>query len=46
MELLRVPDAMSLLASHEVTLDGQGPRTDRRRFGRRERGRSEDRSST
>ncbi|WP_189323258.1 gas vesicle protein GvpO [Streptomyces flaveus] len=41
LELARVPDTMSLLASYEVTLDPHGELTGYRRVRRYERGRSE-----
>ncbi|MFJ9175276.1 gas vesicle protein [Streptomyces sp. NPDC102360] len=41
LELARVPDTMSLLASYQVTLDPQGVLTGYRRVRRYERGRSE-----
>ncbi|NGO09681.1 gas vesicle protein [Streptomyces sp. HC44] len=41
MELARVPDTMSLLASYEVTLDPQGELTGYRRVRRYERGRAD-----
>ncbi|MFE9647600.1 gas vesicle protein [Streptomyces sp. NPDC006365] len=41
LELVRVPDTMSLLASYEVTLDPQGELTGYRRVRRYERGRAE-----
>ncbi|MEV1021104.1 gas vesicle protein [Streptomyces sp. NPDC050264] len=43
LELSRVPDTMSLLASYEVALDDQGILTGYRRIKRYERGRSDDR---
>ncbi|MFJ8821020.1 gas vesicle protein [Streptomyces sp. NPDC102467] len=43
LELSRVPDTMSLLASYEVALDDQGILTGYRRLRRYERGRSDDR---
>ncbi|WP_093803181.1 gas vesicle protein [Streptomyces sp. Wb2n-11] len=41
LELARVPDTMSLLASYEVTLDAQGALTGYRRVHRYERGRAD-----
>ncbi|MFI7319814.1 gas vesicle protein [Streptomyces venezuelae] len=41
LELSRVPDTMSLLASYEVQLDPQGELTGYRRLRRYERGRAE-----
>ncbi|MGW0533193.1 gas vesicle protein GvpO [Streptomyces sp. NPDC003032] len=41
LELARVPDTMSLLASYEVRLDPQGELTGYRRVRRYERGRSD-----
>ncbi|MGR8007254.1 gas vesicle protein GvpO [Streptomyces hypolithicus] len=41
LELERVPDTMSLLASYEVTLDSQGGLTGYKRVRRYERGRSD-----
>ncbi|WP_341845596.1 MULTISPECIES: gas vesicle protein [Streptomyces] len=41
LELARVPDTMSLLASYEVRLDPQGELTGYRRIRRYERGRSD-----
>jgi hypothetical protein len=41
LELTRVPDTMSLLASYEVTLDPYGELTGYRRVRRYERGRAE-----
>ncbi|NGO46652.1 gas vesicle protein GvpO [Streptomyces ureilyticus] len=41
LELTRVPDTMSLLASYEVTLDPHGELTGYRRVRRYERGRAE-----
>ncbi|MEU0644061.1 gas vesicle protein [Streptomyces umbrinus] len=41
LELLRVPDTMSLLASYEATCDLQGELTGYRRVRRYERGRSD-----
>ncbi|MGA4845610.1 gas vesicle protein [Streptomyces sp. G5(2025)] len=41
LELARVPDTMSLLASYEVQLDPQGELTGYRRVRRYERGRSD-----
>jgi hypothetical protein len=43
LELSRVPDTMSLLASYEVALDDEGMLTGYRRLRRYERGRSDDR---
>ncbi|MFS8201307.1 gas vesicle protein [Streptomyces sp. CWNU-52B] len=43
LELLRVPDTMSLLASYEVTLDPRGELTGYRRVRRYERGRADPR---
>jgi hypothetical protein len=40
LELARVPDTMSLLASYEVSLDPQGELTGYRRVRRYERGRA------
>ncbi|MEV8318458.1 gas vesicle protein [Streptomyces sp. NPDC059900] len=45
LELSRVPDTMSLLASYEVTLDSEGILTGYQRLRRYERARSDDRSS-
>ncbi|MFK4068218.1 gas vesicle protein [Streptomyces sp. NPDC029674] len=45
LELSRVPDTMSLLASYEVQLDPQGELTGYRRLRRYERGRSEPRGT-
>ncbi|WP_338701109.1 gas vesicle protein [Streptomyces sp. Q6] len=45
LELERVPDTMSLLASYEVTLDHEGMLTGYQRLRRYERGRSDDRRS-
>ncbi|SDK43815.1 gas vesicle protein [Streptomyces indicus] len=45
LELSRVPDTMSLLASYEVTLDDEGMLTGYRRVRRYERGRSDARGS-
>ncbi|MFI5659914.1 gas vesicle protein [Streptomyces sp. NPDC051684] len=45
LELSRVPDTMSLLASYEVTLDDAGLLTGYRRLGRYERGRATSRNS-
>ncbi|MDF3299543.1 gas vesicle protein [Streptomyces tropicalis] len=45
LELSRVPDTMSLLASYRVTLDHQGMLTGYQRIRRYERGRSDDRRS-
>ncbi|MGW7055258.1 gas vesicle protein GvpO [Streptomyces sp. NPDC054887] len=41
LELARVPDTMSLLASYEVTLDAHGALTGYRRVNRYERGRAD-----
>ncbi|MEU9184304.1 gas vesicle protein [Streptomyces sp. NPDC048484] len=41
LELVRVPDTMSLLASYEVTLDPRGELTGYRRVRRYERGRAD-----
>lgn len=41
LELERVPDTMSLLASYEVLLDPEGELTGYRRVGRYERGRAD-----
>ncbi|GAA2438607.1 gas vesicle protein [Streptomyces macrosporus] len=41
LELERVPDTMSLMASYEVTLDGDGRLTGYRRLRRYERGRAD-----
>jgi hypothetical protein len=41
LELARVPDTMSLLASYQVTLDPEGELTGYRRVRRYERGRSD-----
>ncbi|MGP4044579.1 gas vesicle protein GvpO [Streptomyces sp. 2A115] len=41
LELVRVPDTMSLLASYEVNLDPQGELTGYRRVRRYERGRAD-----
>ncbi|MFF9622683.1 gas vesicle protein [Streptomyces griseosporeus] len=41
LELTRVPDTMSLLASYEVNLDPQGQLTGYRRLRRYERGRAD-----
>ncbi|HZG04892.1 MAG TPA: gas vesicle protein [Streptomyces sp.] len=41
LELERVPDTMSLMASYEVTLDGEGHLTGYRRIHRYERGRAD-----
>ncbi|MBB6434660.1 gas vesicle protein GvpO [Streptomyces candidus] len=41
LELERVPDTMSLLASYEVQLDPDGELTGYRRVGRYERGRAD-----
>ncbi|MEU5701355.1 gas vesicle protein [Streptomyces aurantiacus] len=43
LELVRVPDTMSLLASYEVTLDPRGELTAYRRVRRYERGRADTR---
>ncbi|MFJ9038793.1 gas vesicle protein [Streptomyces sp. NPDC102406] len=43
LELSRVPDTMSLLASYEVALDDEGTLTGYRRLRRYERGRSDER---
>ncbi|MFE9684427.1 gas vesicle protein [Streptomyces sp. NPDC002701] len=43
LELERVPDTMSLLASYEVTLDARGELTGYRRVRRYERGRADSR---
>ncbi|MEW2568026.1 gas vesicle protein [Streptomyces sp. NPDC047070] len=43
LELVRVPDTMSLLASYEVTLDPRGELTGYRRVRRYERGRADSR---
>jgi len=43
LELVRVPDTMSLLASYEVTLDPRGELTGYRRVRRYERGRADTR---
>ncbi|MCW8100885.1 gas vesicle protein [Streptomyces tauricus] len=45
LELVRVPDTMSLLASYEVTLDPRGELTGYRRVRRYERGRADNRKS-
>lgn len=45
LELSRVPDTMSLLASYEVQLDPQGELMGYRRLRRYERGRSEPRGT-
>ncbi|MBB5798815.1 gas vesicle protein GvpO [Streptomyces caelestis] len=45
LELERVPDTMSLMASYQVELDGQGQLTGYRRVRRYERGRSDSRRS-
>ncbi len=45
LELARVPDTMSLLASYEVQLDPRGELTGYRRLRRYERGRSEPRGA-
>ncbi|UPZ28068.1 gas vesicle protein [Streptomyces sp. LRE541] len=45
LELVRVPDTMSLLASYEVTLDPRGELTGYRRVRRYERGRADTRKS-
>ncbi|WP_455351647.1 gas vesicle protein GvpO [Streptomyces sp. SYSU K217416] len=44
LELARVPDTMSLLASYEVELDTHGELTGYRRVRRYERGRADSRS--
>lgn len=44
LELARVPDTMSLLASYEVELDPYGELTGYRRVRRYERGRADSRS--
>lgn len=44
LELARVPDTMSLMASYEVELDPQGQLTGYRRVRRYERGRADARS--
>ncbi|MFI9645252.1 gas vesicle protein [Streptomyces sp. NPDC052040] len=44
LELARVPDTMSLLASYEVELDADGELTGYRRVRRYERGRADSRS--
>ncbi|QEV21252.1 gas vesicle protein [Streptomyces alboniger] len=44
LELARVPDTMSLLATYEVRLDPQGELTGYRRIRRYERGRSDSRN--
>ncbi|MGV9572518.1 gas vesicle protein GvpO, partial [Streptomyces nigra] len=41
LELSRVPDTMSLMASYQVELDSEGQLTGYRRLGRYERGRSD-----
>ncbi|ANH94293.1 gas vesicle protein [Streptomyces sp. SAT1] len=41
LELARVPDTMSLMASYEVELDPEGQLTGYRRLSRYERGRSD-----
>ncbi|GAA4319696.1 hypothetical protein GCM10023086_43710 [Streptomyces venetus] len=45
LELERVPDTMSLMASYQVELDSQGQLTGYRRVRRYERGRSDARRS-
>ncbi|MFD8567440.1 gas vesicle protein [Streptomyces sp. NPDC057694] len=45
LEVSRVPDTMSLLASYQVSLDPQGGLTGYRRVRRYERGRAEPRRS-
>lgn len=45
LELARVPDTMSLMASYEVELDPEGQLTGYRRLSRYERGRSDARKS-
>ncbi|MFF6978123.1 gas vesicle protein [Streptomyces sp. NPDC008343] len=45
LELSRVPDTMSLMASYQVELDHQGQLTGYRRVRRYERGRSDGRRS-
>ncbi|MFD4611256.1 MULTISPECIES: gas vesicle protein [unclassified Streptomyces] len=45
LELARVPDTMSLMASYEVELDPQGQLTGYRRLHRYERGRADARRS-
>lgn len=45
LELTRVPDTMSLLATYRVELDGQGELTGYRRVRRYERGRADTRRS-
>lgn len=45
LELERVPDTMSLMASYQVELDGNGQLTGYRRVRRYERGRSDPRRS-
>ncbi|MFC4329587.1 gas vesicle protein [Streptomyces andamanensis] len=45
LELARVPDTMSLMASYEVALDPEGQLTGYRRLSRYERGRSDARKS-
>ncbi|KAA0930254.1 MULTISPECIES: gas vesicle protein GvpO [Streptomyces] len=45
LELVRVPDTMSLLATYEVTLDPRGDITGYRRVRRYERGRADSRKS-
>ncbi|MEU8983795.1 gas vesicle protein [Streptomyces sp. NPDC058251] len=45
LELVRVPDTMSLLATYEVTLDPRGGLTGYRRVRRYERGRADARRS-
>ncbi|WP_228984042.1 gas vesicle protein [Streptomyces sp. DH12] len=44
VELSRIPDTTSLLASYEVELDGDGELTGYRRVRRYERGKADDRS--
>ncbi|MFF3764333.1 gas vesicle protein [Streptomyces sp. NPDC001922] len=41
LELARVPDTMSLMASYEITTDPEGTLTGYRRLSRYERGRSD-----
>jgi gas vesicle protein GvpO len=45
LELARVPDTMSLMASYRVDLDAQGRLTGYRRVNRYERGRADARGS-
>ncbi|MDQ1035123.1 hypothetical protein QFZ75_001539 [Streptomyces sp. V3I8] len=45
LELVRVPDTMSLLATYEVSLDPRGDITGYRRVRRYERGRADSRTS-